>query len=164
MSGVVLAIMDVIGFLLDGAMGVLQILPLVDAPAANSQSTVRIAAGLWNSPDLGGDIPGVTVWNDAGKRLGGTGPPGGEVQAGSFADVVVQLNEPGAQPTYLRLEGGVNSICVAYIGQVWPDGQMRGWLGDMGKLCGWQYYPSDVYVTLPNGTQYTVRRPRDTCN
>lgn len=158
MAGVALAIMDVVGFLFTGALGVLQILPLVDAPAADSQSTVRIAAGLADSPKLGGDIPGITVWNDVGKRLGSMGAPGGQVQAGSFVDITVPQNVAGAQPTIVRVEGGSDSICVAYIGHVWPDGQKRGWLGDMGKLCNKEFYYSSVYVTLSNGTQYTVRR------
>jgi hypothetical protein len=156
MAEVALVIMEVVGFLISGALGVLQIVPLIDAPAANSRSVVRVAAGLADSPKLGGNIPGITVWNDVGKRLGSVGLSGGQVAAGSFVDITVPQNVPGAQPTYVRVEGGRDSVCVAYIGHVWPDGQKRGWLGDMGKLCRREFYYSSVYVTLQNGTQYTV--------
>jgi hypothetical protein len=158
MAGVVLAVMDVFGFLFSGALGVLQILPLADSPNADFQSTVRIAAGLADSPKLGGDVPGITVWNELGTWLGHVGLSGMQVQAGSFVDIVVPQTQAGAQPTFLRVEGGSNSVCVAYIGHVWPDGQKLGWLGDMGKLCGQQYYYSSLFVTESNGTHYTVQQ------
>ncbi|KAF2665822.1 hypothetical protein BT63DRAFT_459400 [Microthyrium microscopicum] len=146
-------ILSVIGLVLDGILGIIQILPIISVVPQGAQSIVRIAAGLHEEEKLGGDIPGITVWNENGKRLGSV-KQSGQIEAGSFADIAVPQTPPGQQPTYLRIEGGKKSICVAYIGHAWSDGTQLGWLGDMGSQCGKQFYYSDVIVHRSNGTQY----------
>ena len=60
--------------------------------------------------------------------------------------VVDQHEGPGQQATYLQLFAGTDAVCIAYIAQMWADGQMRGWLGDMGGACGMPSYYSHIVV------------------
>ena len=52
----------------------------------------------------------------------------------------------GEEPTYLQVLGKDDAVCIAYIGQTWPDGQQRGWLGDVGRGCGKRWFYSNVEV------------------
>jgi hypothetical protein len=153
-------ILNVLGLISGLVLGILPLsLPLREVQNA-PQSIVRVAIGLsdgpFNNSKLKGDTPGITVWNENGERLGSVKPSSNKVEAGSFVDITVSQSS-NQQPTYMRVEGGSDSICVAYLGHSWPDGTKRGWLGDMGKLCNIQWYYSSVYVTEANGSQYTVR-------
>lgn len=152
-------VIEVVALIAEIGLGILQILPLIESNSApGAQSIVRIGIGMFNGSDnFGGDVPAITVWNEDGKRLG-KAQPKGTIESGSFADVVVPQSSANVQPTYVKVEGGSNSICIAYIGHAWPDGTKRGWLGDMGKHCNRQYYYSNVYVTQSNGTQHKVSK------
>jgi hypothetical protein len=149
-------ILDIIAFIGDTVLGILQLVPLDNNQVSSgAQSIVRVCAALYEDiSDFGGDTPGITLWNEDGKRLGSTIPSTEQVEAGSFVDIVVPINPPNQQPTYLKIEGGANSVCVAYISHTWPDGTKRGWLGDIGKQCGKQWYYSDIEVGQANGTEY----------
>lgn len=63
-------------------------------------------------------------------------------------DVVVHQENDGAgqDPAYLQVLGHDDAVCLAYIGQTWPNGQQRGWLGDVGRGCGKRWYFSNVEV------------------
>lgn len=151
------AVLAVLGLIADVAGIALGIVPLaLQLPEAKPpQSIVRVAIGLSDSTKLGGNIPGITVWNENGDNLGHAVVSRTSAAAGTYADVPVD-QKSNQQPTYLRVEGGSDSICVAYLGHSWPDGSKRGWLGDMGKLCGKQWYYSNVYINQANGTAYKV--------
>ena|ERR1700753_861357 len=151
-------IIDVIALIGDSLLGILQLVPLdSNKVSSGAQSIVRIGIGLYDGVNiLGGDTPGITVWNEDGDRLGTTQASTQQVKDGSFVDIIVPQNPPNQQPTYLKVEGGRNSICMAYISHTWPDGTKRGWLGDIGNMCDKQYYYSNIYVTEANGTQYKV--------
>jgi hypothetical protein len=150
------AILNVLGLISGLVLGIIPLsLPLPEIQSG-PQSIVRVAIGLSDNSQLGGDIPGITVWNENGDRLGSVNPSSNKVEVGSYVDITVSQSS-NQQPTYMRVEGGSDSICVAYLGHSWPDGTKRGWLGDMGKLCNKQWYYSTLYVTEANGSQYTVR-------
>jgi hypothetical protein len=151
------AILNVLGLVSSLILGIIPLsLPLPEVQKG-PQSIVRVAIGLSDKPMLGGDIPGITVWNEQGDMLGSVNPSSNKVEAGSYVDIAVSQSS-NQQPTYMQVEGGSDSICVAYLGHSWPDGTKRGWLGDMGKFCNKQWYYSTLYVTEANGSQYTVRR------
>ncbi len=44
-------------------------------------------------------------------------------------DIVVHQDAIGAaqEPHYMQVLGHDDGICVAFIGQTWPDGRQRGW-------------------------------------
>lgn len=154
-----LVVLDIVALVADLVIGIIQIIPLLNTHNVpdGSTSIVRVGIGLYNTSSLGGDIPGITVWNEDGRRLGKVPTQGGKkVEAGSYVDIVVPQNPAKLQPTYVKIEGGNDSVCVAYFGHAWPDGTRRGWLGDMGKMCGREWYYSNTYVTQANGTQYKV--------
>ncbi|KAH8656591.1 hypothetical protein BGZ60DRAFT_144656 [Tricladium varicosporioides] len=152
-----LVVLDIVALVADLVIGIIQILPLLDTHNVpeGSTSIVRVGIGLYNTSSLGGDVPGITVWNEDGKKLGNVPThKGTKVEAGAYVDIVVPQNPAKLQPTYVKIEGGNDSVCVAYIGHAWPDGTRRGWLGDIGKVCGREWFYSNTYVTQPNGTQY----------
>jgi hypothetical protein len=145
-------IADIGAFLID----ILDLILPLAVPKPGPQSTVRIAVGLHNTDDLGGNVPGVQLWNENGEPLGSAGVSNDKFGSGTFTDIVVN-QKSNQQPTNLQIQGGSDSICIAYIGHTWPDGTKRGWLGDMGRYCDKQWYYSSVYVTQSNGSAYTVR-------
>jgi hypothetical protein len=158
MAGLIINVIGIINDIGNIVLGILQLVPLdANKVSSGSESIVRVGVGIYDSESqLGGDTPGITVWNENGHRLGSTQPSINQIDAGSFLDIVVPQNPPDQQPTYLKIEGRNNSICVAYLSHTWPDGIKRGWLGDMGSQCGMQWYYSKIYVTEANGTQYQV--------
>jgi hypothetical protein len=55
---------------------------------------------------------------------------------GQFVDIKVSQAD-NRQPQYVELEQVANdAICLAYVTQVWPDGNKFGWVGDWGRHCG----------------------------
>ena len=118
---------------------------------------VRIAAGKADGLSASeGTVPTIFAYNEQkgfiGQYSSGSGSP--TVEAGSFLDVTVDQSVTddhadvgsGQQPTYLQLIASDNAICIAYIAQTWSDGTKRGWVGDVGKACGQNWFHSDVFV------------------
>jgi hypothetical protein len=151
-------VLGVIGLVSELIFGVIQLVPPTGDPP-NGGSTIHIGVGLHelNDPDSGGDVPGIGLWDEEGGTVGHVYSRDTKIKAGTFANLYVPQSPPNSQPTYVRVEGGADSICIAYIGHTWPDGSKRGWLGDIGQLCGKQYYYSSLFVTQANGSSYTVR-------
>ncbi len=63
-------------------------------------------------------------------------------------DIVVHQEAIGAaqEPHYMQVLGHDDGICVAFIGQTWPDGRQRGWLGDWGRGCDKRWFYSNVKI------------------
>lgn len=138
--GVIGAIIDLTGFVQDN-------LPSHTSP---KDSKVRVAVGLngvgGGLTHAAGNAPSVVAFNEFRDPIGITrGNP--YIPDGGFLDLHVHHSRgPGQQPTTIQLRATDTDICVAYVSQTWPDGQARGWLGDMGKACDRDWYHSDIIV------------------
>jgi hypothetical protein len=85
----------------------------------------------------------IRVYNDNEQILGSTG--GGYIRTGEFQDFKIsQAN--GQQAAFAILYGSTDAVCVPYVTTTWTDGQQFGWVGDWGKVCGLDWYYSNVYV------------------
>lgn len=116
-------------------------------------SSVRVAVAIndeINGPtEADGRAPAIVAFNEKEWYIGTSNwVANSKVKSGSYVDIVVRQEKYGAgqTPAYLQVLGHENGICVAYIGQVWPFGEQRGWLGDVGRGCGKRWYFSNVEV------------------
>ena len=122
-------------------------------------SAVRVAVAInglgVNSPapnggplQADGTAPAILAYDEIGNYIGWSDwnhKP--HIKSGDYVDIVVhQKKGPGQQATYLQLFARKNAICIAYITQTWADGQMRGWMGDMGHACGRSWYYSHLFI------------------
>ena len=128
-------------------------------PAARTHdSVVRIAVALNGAKNLpppddsprqaDGTTPAILAFSEIGHYIGWSDwlhRP--HIGSGDFVDVTIYQDKgPGKQAAYLQLFAGTDAVCIAYISQVWADGQVRGWLGDMGAACGMPSYYSHIIV------------------
>ena len=128
-------------------------------PKNQGDSVVRVAVGLNshdhnaappnNQPwDADGTTPAMLAFNELGGYIGWSNwQKRPQIKSGTFSDVTItQGHGPGQQAPYLQLFAGTNAVCIAYISQQWADGQLRGWVGDMGTACGMPTYYSHLFV------------------
>ena len=104
-------------------------------------STLRVAVGInvdAVSHTSGGDAPDVRLYNEEGALLG-KNTQAGDIGGGSYKDIIVS-QEDKQQPTYALLTGNKDAVCIAYLSQVWPDGQPYAWTGTWGRECGVPWY------------------------
>lgn len=157
--------LEVFGLFVGGLLGIVDLLlpppEIPTSPLQQGHSLLRFGIGLNSSvpQSLGGTIPSVRVWNEEGVLIGSAvGAASRDIQPGTFKTVEVVHNDSYLfqQPTYLEIAGGSDAVCLAYIAQTWADGTQLGWLGDMGKYCGTQWYYSNLFVSTKNGT-YKVK-------
>lgn len=116
-------------------------------------SRVRIAIALNDKKDgptqADGRAPALVAFNEKEWYVGASNWVAKDhVRSGSYVDVVVHQEDNGAgqEPAYLQVLGHDDAVCVAYIGQTWPNGAQRGWLGDVGRGCGKRWFYSNVEV------------------
>lgn len=124
---------------------------LPDNPQEADDSAVRIAVAInGHDPPLQADgtFPAILAYNEIGDYIGSSDwiiRP--HIKSGGYNDeTIYQEQGPGQQATYLQFFAGTDAVCIAYIAQTWADGQMRGWLGDMGRACGRPYHYSNIIV------------------
>ena len=155
------AALSVFGIVAGGIIGLIDLLlPPPEIPVSPldlGHSLLRFGIGLNSSSEesLGGTIPSVKVWNEEGVMIGSAiGSSLNTIQPGTFKTVVVYHNDSYTfqQPTFVEVAGGTDAVCIAYIVQTWSDKMQLGWLGDMGRYCGTQWYYSKVFVPTKNGT------------
>ena len=123
----------------------------VDFVGINSQ--VRIGVALndkKNGPtQADGQVPSLVAFNEKEWYIGASNwDKKHHVGSAGYVDVVVHQEDmgPGQEPAYLQVLGHDDAVCVAYIAQTWPDGQQRGWMGDMGRACGKRWFFSNLEV------------------
>ena len=116
-------------------------------------SVVRIAVAHndnKNGPtQADGRAPSLVAFNEEEWFIGASEWVANEhVKSGGYADVVVHQEDDGAaqEPAYLQVLGHDNGVCVAYIGQTWPNGEQRLWLGDVGRGCGKRWFFSNLEI------------------
>lgn len=130
-------------------------------PQLRSQdySAVRVAIAInglgINSPapnggplQADGTIPAILAYDEIGNYIGWSDwKHKAHIKSGDYADILVhQKKGPGQQATYLQLFARKDAVCIAYITQTWADGQMRGWMGDIGHACGRPWYYSHLFI------------------
>jgi hypothetical protein len=147
--GAVASVLGIVGFVKTN----------LPATPDEDHSALRIAVGLTGNLS-GGDTPYIAVFNEKKEFIGYWNwvdyifkPSEAYIDAGGFKDISVTQScdkcKKGQQATWLQLfqqPEGLDGICIAYLAQTWADGNNRGWLGDMGKLCGRSWYWSDIIV------------------
>lgn len=139
----------------DATVGLISLMfkPYLPFDLAGVNSMVRIAVAL-NDKENGptqadGRAPSLVAFNEKEWYIGASEWVANDhVKSGSYVDVVVHQEDDGAgqEPAYMQVLGHDDAVCVAYIGQTWPDGQQRGWLGDVGRACGKRWFFSNVEV------------------
>lgn len=112
-------------------------------------SKVKITVGLdvpGGLNNVGGDLPDVRLFNEAGKFLGIAADPG-SIGDGSTGEIKVDhKDDNGQQATYALFTANDNAICVASASITWPNGDQYGWVGDWGRECGGSWYYSNVFI------------------
>jgi len=159
MAQVVLGIAGLISGL---TLGIIPLIPSIapNGPKPGSDSIVRIGVAL-SGKGTGGNAPYIAAFNELGQYVG-YNDKGSKIGYGSFSDLVINQHckkkcKKGQQAPYLQLYGGKDGICMAYISQTWADGQKRGWLGDMAKVCNKAWYYSNITVELKDNKRHSVR-------
>ena len=116
-------------------------------------SVVRVGIAI-NDRDNGpnkadGEAPSFVAFNEKENYLGTSDWIANKhLNGGTYVDVVVHQIEQsqGKSPTYLQVLGHRDAVCVAYVGQTWPDGEQRAWLGDLGRSCGKGWFYSNTVI------------------
>ena len=150
------SIFDVIG-VFSATIGLIGFLennfPKLTAPT-NMDSFVRIGIamnGVGGEYDklyhAAGTAPLIHAFNEAKDHIGSSQDEE-YIESGSFRDITIWQERlgPGDQATWLQIISTANELCIAYIGQKWADGTIRGWIGDTGKGCGRDWYFSNIIV------------------
>ncbi|KAL9087033.1 MAG: hypothetical protein Q9165_006861 [Trypethelium subeluteriae] len=137
---------------------------------AETYTRVRIGIGLGIGPGYdvgrryGGDVPGVSIYDDVGNGLGfsrGCAFPClirygyKKIKGGNFRDIQIRQRTDNQRnngvPTYVAVSaGGPDSICIAYISQTDFAGLNHGWVGDVGAECGGYWFYSTQIVGTNN--------------
>lgn len=125
----------------DGIFSAIPIFEKLFAPPEDSTHTLRITLGSNATLDasLGGNVPGVALWDEFGRSIGGTKSGGKKAEQGNFRDISVVANEDvgNITPAYLSIvAGGVDAVCIATVTVTAADGSKLTWGGDVAKACG----------------------------
>ena len=120
-----------------------------DHSGVNSEARIVVALNdkTTGPTQADGQAPSLVAFNDKEWYIGASDWVANDrVESGSWVDVVVHQEDVGAgqRPAYLQVLGRDDAVCIAFIGQTMPDGQQRGWLGDVGRGCGKRWFYSNV--------------------
>lgn len=143
-----LAVIEAVGALA-GIVSVGMMIPSL-LPEKNEHLTkVRVAAGLsTDSVDTpSGNQPGITLYDKMGRKIGSIDGKKAIILDGDFMDISVPFDKNvGKKPTeYLSIvNGGDDSLCIAYLALTQPDGTQKAWYGDVGRVCGADWYYSQL--------------------
>ena len=121
----------------------------------HGDSAIRIAVALnggaaggkhFDPQGADGTAPGVLVYNPDYDYVGHSdwkNRP--HIASGSYSDLIIHQDKgPGQQAPWVQLYAGDDAVCVAYVSQRMNDGTEFGWLGDMGRACGQDWYHSNI--------------------
>ena len=111
-------------------------------------TTVQI--GIGGAPNAGGSVPHVALWGEDGGRIGQYhGDANGHIDAETVKVITIDNEQNGKkakQAEYLMLAmNESDAICISMI-MVSGDGAEWTWVGDMGKTCGADWYPSNFKI------------------
>ena len=123
----------------------------------HGDSAVRVAVALdggkpggkhFDPQGADGTAPGVLVYNPDYDYVGHSDwKQRPRIASGSYTDLIIyQAEGPGQQAPWVQLYAGDDAICVAYVSQRTNDGTALGWLGDMGRACGQDWYHSNIVL------------------
>lgn len=155
MVGAISMVVHALTILQDSTIGLVSLTfkPHLPFDLRGIDSVVRIAVAHndnKNGPtQADGRAPSLVAFNEEEWFIGASEWVANEhVKSGGYADVVVHQEDDGAaqEPAYLQVLGHDNGVCVAYIGQTWPNGEQRLWLGDVGRGCGKRWFFSNLEI------------------
>ncbi|KAF2237057.1 hypothetical protein EV356DRAFT_565149 [Viridothelium virens] len=125
---------------------------------------VRVGIGLdpgeFQVEPYGGDVPGVSIYDDVGNGLGFSSGcifpcliryGQKKIKAGNFRDIQIRQKTDNQRnngvPTYVAVSaGGTDAICISYISLTDFSGLHHGWVGDVGAECGGDWFYSTQIV------------------
>ena len=123
----------------------------------HGDSAIRVAVALnggkpggkhFDPQGADGRAPGVLVYNPVYDYVGHSNwKHRPNIASGSYTDLTIYQDEgSGQQAPWVQLYAGDDAICVAYVSQRMSDGTGLGWLGDMGRACGQDWYHSNIVL------------------
>ena len=139
-----LAVLDIVASLVGVGLMIPGLLPAKDANAP----VVRIQAGSPSdiTHDLGGDLPGVRLFDVWGRLVGEKkGNKKKEIKTSSFWDITIPFADGVGNPPseYISVvNGGDDALCIAYVALTQPDDTKKVFYGDFAKECGADWYHS----------------------
>lgn len=88
-----------------------------------------------------------------GRDIGEARGSKNTIADGGYKDIKVtaSTDQQGRQAQYISVsKGGNDALCISYIAVTWPDGQQKGWYGDVGYQCGGSWYNSQTIIGEDN--------------
>jgi hypothetical protein len=129
---------------------------------------VQITLGTGNlSASLGGNVPGVSLWDVEGQSIGGVfGSSSIEPQGNTISIPVVANTTVGnVAAEYIAVtNGGDDAVCVAAVGVTFPTGQQTAFMTNIGVTCGADWYPSLPVIPDSNLQSSCIWIDRDGSN
>lgn len=110
---------------------------------------VRLGVGINPVKLSQGELPTLVAFNENKEVIGHSRiNASGSIQSGSLIDVRIEHEEwaINQQTTHLQVIAGDIGFCVAYVLLNMADSTKRGWLGDMGRACGYDWGYSNIAI------------------
>ena len=137
-----------IGFAATGAFGVVPLIQELFPPPADQTTTIRIQLGqnATQGASLGGNLPGVSLWDEQGEAIGSS-TGGGQLPQGNFKDVkiVAHPNVGNVPAAYVSISAsGDDAVCIAFVTITQANGDSSTFTGDVPAQCGATWFESSI--------------------
>ena len=130
--------------------------PPSSMPPPKRNTIVRVGIGLDNTVipdhpliDSQGPSPMVVAFDEDKEWVGMSNwVGGGNINNGGYYDIEVfhLQDREYTQATHLQIVARDGPICVAYILETWSDDTHRGWVGNQGPACGYEWGFSNIIL------------------
>ena len=131
-------------------------IPPSSMPPPKRNTVVRIGIGLNNAViqdhplvDSQGPSPMVVAFDENEKYVGMSNwNKRGNINNGAYFDIEVfhRKDREYTQATHLQIIARDGPICVAYVLETWADDTHRGWVGNQGPACGYEWGFSNIIL------------------
>lgn len=159
------AVLEVISIVPDAIAVVKWLADKIAPPLEASQDTVvRVWIGSQVGSDdannLGGDVPGVSLWDPNGALIGSKAGRSKKLRQGTHEDITITAREnPGnVAAHYLGISaGGIDALCIAGVTVTFTDGSKTAFSGNIPKSCGaaWANSETQIQTALGDGKSPT---------
>lgn len=135
-----LAALEVVGILFNG-IAAIPTLVSIFGPDTKDATNVRVLLGASTdeADSLGGNTPGVSLWDFNGHAIGFTDGKSTVIGQADFVDITVFPRTQGnnVPANYVSItNGGDDGICIAGISLTFPDSSQAGFDANVAATCG----------------------------